>query len=130
MTAAADSAVGVIGVGYVGLVTAACFADLGHNVVCRDINPQRVADLRAGKVPIYEPGVDRLLDRNRERLTFTEDMADVFARCRVVFVCVDTPPMHSGQENHVEGSQAGQWRSDPMAALRGFLMEKGVESAG
>ncbi|HEX2550628.1 MAG TPA: nucleotide sugar dehydrogenase [Nocardioidaceae bacterium] len=96
MTAAADSAVGVIGVGYVGLVTAACFADLGHNVVCRDINPQRVADLRAGKVPIYEPGVDRLLDRNRERLTFTEDMADVFARCRVVFVCVDTPPMHSG----------------------------------
>ncbi|HEY0389982.1 MAG TPA: nucleotide sugar dehydrogenase [Gaiellales bacterium] len=92
----ADSAVGVIGVGYVGLVTATCFADLGHTVVCRDINPQRVADLRAGRVPIYEPGVDRLLDRNRDRLTFTEDMAELFERCRTVFVCVDTPPMHSG----------------------------------
>jgi UDP-glucose 6-dehydrogenase len=96
LTGPADSSVGVIGVGYVGLVTAACFADLGHSVVCRDINPQRVADLRAGKVPIYEPGVDRLLERNRGRLTFTEDMTEVFDRCRVVFVCVDTPPMHSG----------------------------------
>ncbi len=96
MTAPADSAVGVVGVGYVGLVTAACFADLGHTVVCRDINPQRVADLQAGRVPIYEPGVDRLLERNRGRLEFTEEMADVFERCRVVFVCVDTPPMHSG----------------------------------
>jgi UDP-glucose 6-dehydrogenase len=96
LTGSADTAVGVIGVGYVGLVTAACFADLGHTVVCRDINPQRVADLRAGRVPIYEPGVDRLLERNRDRLTFTEEMGDVFDRCRVVFVCVDTPPMHSG----------------------------------
>ena len=96
MTGTADTAVGVIGVGYVGLVTAACFADLGHAVVCRDINPQRVADLKAGKVPIYEPGVDRLLERNRDRLTFTEDMGEVFDRCRVVFVCVDTPPTHSG----------------------------------
>ena len=96
MSAPAHSAVGVIGVGYVGLVTATCFADLGHRVVCRDINPQRIEDLRAGRVPIYEPGVDRLLERNRDRLTFTLDMADVFEHCRVVFVCVDTPPMHSG----------------------------------
>ena len=86
----------MIGVGYVGLVTATCFADLGHTVICRDINPQRVADLREGRVPIYEPGIDRLLERNRERLTFTEDMGEVFDRCRVVFVCVDTPPMRSG----------------------------------
>jgi UDP-glucose 6-dehydrogenase len=96
LSAQTDSAVGVIGIGYVGLVTAVCFADLGHRVVCRDINPQRVADLQAGRVPIYEPGVDRLLERNRKRLTFTEQAGDVFARCRVVFVCVDTPPTHSG----------------------------------
>jgi UDP-glucose 6-dehydrogenase len=92
----AKSAVGVIGVGYVGLVTATCFADLGHQVVCRDINPQRVADLREGAVPIYEPGIERLLERNRDRLTFTEDSEELFSRCRVVFVCVDTPPTRSG----------------------------------
>ncbi len=88
--------VGVVGVGYVGLVTAACFADLGHDVVCRDINPARVEALRAGRVPIYEPGVDVLLERNRSRLHFTLELADVLERCRIVFVCVDTPPMHSG----------------------------------
>ena len=96
MSPPAKSAVGVIGVGYVGLVTATCFADLGHQVVCRDINPRRVADLRQGTVPIYEPGIERLLERNRDRLTFTEDSAELFIRCRVVFVCVDTPPTHSG----------------------------------
>ena len=87
---------GVIGVGYVGLVTAACFADLGHEVVCRDIDAARVEALQSGDAPIYEPGIDRLLERNRGRMTFTLDMADVFARCRVVFVCVDTPQMQSG----------------------------------
>ena len=96
MSAHTDTAVGVVGVGYVGLVTAACFADLGHRVVCRDINQQRIADLRSGKVPIYEPGIERLIERNANRLTFTEDMAEVFAHCAVVFVCVDTPPTHSG----------------------------------
>jgi UDPglucose 6-dehydrogenase len=88
--------IGVVGVGYVGLVTAACFADLGREVVCRDINPDRVEALRAGRVPIYEPGVDRLLERNRSRLRFTLDLADVIERCRIVFVCVDTPSSHSG----------------------------------
>ena len=86
----------MIGVGYVGLVTAACFADLGHDVVCLDIKPERIEALRAGSVPIYEPGVDRLLQRNRSRLRFTLDLADVIERCRIVFVCVDTPSTHSG----------------------------------
>jgi UDPglucose 6-dehydrogenase len=89
-------AVGVIGVGYVGLVSAACFADLGHDVVCRDINPQRIEMLRRREVPIYEPGIDALLSRNRERLHFTLDLAELLERCRIVFVCVDTPQMHSG----------------------------------
>jgi UDPglucose 6-dehydrogenase len=88
--------VGVIGVGYVGLVTAACFADLGHEVVCLDVKPERIAALRDGTVPIYEPGVDRLLERNRARLRFTLELGDVLERCRIVFVCVDTPSTHSG----------------------------------
>ncbi|HYX83765.1 MAG TPA: UDP-glucose/GDP-mannose dehydrogenase family protein [Gaiellales bacterium] len=98
MTAARGngSAVGVVGVGYVGLVTATCFADLGHDVVCYDINPERIEALLAGRVPIYEPGVDALLTRNRARLTFTGTLEDVLERCRVAFVCVDTPPMQSG----------------------------------
>jgi len=63
--------IGVIGVGYVGLVTAACFADLGHTVICRDIDPAKVDMLRAGNVPLHEPGLDDLIRRNRRRLHFT-----------------------------------------------------------
>ena len=87
---------GVIGAGWVGLVTAACFADLGHEVVVRDVVPERIAELEAGRVPIYEPGLAELLAANRERIRYTLDMADVFERARMAFVCVDTPPTHSG----------------------------------
>ena len=97
MSASANThPVGVIGVGYVGLVTAACFADLGHDVVCLDVKPERIDALRAGDVPIYEPGVDRLLARNRSRLRFTLDLDDLVRSCRIAFVCVDTPATHSG----------------------------------
>ena len=67
--------VAVFGAGYVGLVTGACFAELGHDVVVRDVVEAKVDALRAGVVPIYEPGLDELLARNRERLTFTTDVA-------------------------------------------------------
>ena len=87
---------GVIGAGWVGLVTAACFADLGHEVVVRDVVPERIAELEAGRVPIFEPGLAELLAANRERIRYTLDMADVFERARMAFVCVDTPPTHSG----------------------------------
>ncbi len=92
----ARETVGVIGVGYVGLVTAACLAELGHDVVCRDISPERVAMLQRGEVPIHEPGVPELLQRNAERLTFTLEMDDVFRDARIAIVCVDTPPTPSG----------------------------------
>lgn len=88
--------VGVIGVGYVGLVTAVCLAELGHTVVCRDIAPERIAMLQRGQVPIHEPGVPELLQRNAERMTFTLDMEDVFRDARIAIVCVDTPPTASG----------------------------------
>ncbi|MCB0879766.1 MAG: UDP-glucose/GDP-mannose dehydrogenase family protein [Thermoleophilia bacterium] len=88
--------IGVIGVGYVGLVSAACFAELGCTVICRDIVPEKVADLQAGKIPIYEPGLADLVKRNSQRLTFTTDIRDVTERASIVFVCVNTPPMYSG----------------------------------
>ncbi len=88
--------IGVVGVGWVGLVTAACFAELGHPVVARDILPEKVEALSRGEVTIHEPGLDELLGRNAERLTFTTEMAGLLERARLLFVCVDTPPTYSG----------------------------------
>jgi UDPglucose 6-dehydrogenase len=88
--------IGVVGVGWVGLVTAACFAELGHHVVARDILPEKVEALSRGEITIHEPGLDELLARNAERLTFTTEMAEPLERARLLFVCVDTPPTHSG----------------------------------
>ena len=88
--------VGVIGAGWVGLVTAACFADLGHEVHCRDIVPEKVESLARGEVPIYEPGLAELLASGGERLHFTTDMAEVLSSARLLFCCVDTPPTYSG----------------------------------
>jgi UDPglucose 6-dehydrogenase len=88
--------VGVIGVGWVGLVTAACFAELGHKVIARDILPEKVESLSRGEVAIHEPGLEDLLQRNAERITFTTDMNELLEGARLLFVCVDTPPTYSG----------------------------------
>jgi UDPglucose 6-dehydrogenase len=88
--------IGVIGVGWVGLVTAACFAELGHEVWARDILPDKVESLARGEVPIHEPGLPELVAQNAERLHFTTDMAEVLEHTRLLFVCVDTPPTYSG----------------------------------
>jgi UDPglucose 6-dehydrogenase len=89
-------AIGVIGVGWVGLVTAACFAELGHEVWARDIVPEKVESLSRGEVPIHEPGLPELVAQNAERLHFTTDMVEVLEHTRLLFVCVDTPPTYSG----------------------------------
>ncbi len=88
--------VGVIGVGWVGLVTAACFAELGHPVIARDILQEKVDALSRGEVAIHEPGLEDLLRRNAERLTFTTEMGELLAAAKLLFVCVDTPPTYSG----------------------------------
>jgi UDPglucose 6-dehydrogenase len=88
--------VGVIGVGWVGLVTAACFAELGHPVVARDILPEKVEALSRGELTIHEPGLAELVQRNAERLTFTTEMSELLEAARLLFVCVDTPPTYSG----------------------------------
>src|SRR4051795_6103704 len=88
--------IGVIGAGWVGLVTAACFAELGHDVHCRDIVPEKVESLSRGEVPIYEPGLAELVEKNGERLHFTTEMGDVTSNATLLFCCVDTPPTYSG----------------------------------
>jgi UDPglucose 6-dehydrogenase len=88
--------IGVFGAGYVGLVTGACFAELGHSVVVRDVVPRKIDALRRGEVPIHEPGLDELIARNRERLAFTLDVRQAVEGAEFLYVCVDTPPLYSG----------------------------------
>jgi len=88
--------IAVFGAGYVGLVTGACFAELGHRVTVRDVIPARIEALRRGEVPIYESGLDDLLERNRERLSFTLDVAEAIDGAEFVYVAVGTPPTYSG----------------------------------
>jgi len=88
--------VGIFGAGYAGLVTGACFAELGHTVVVRDVVPEKVDDLAAGRAPFHEPGLDELLERNRERLRFTLDAAEAIRESDFFFVCVGTPATYAG----------------------------------
>jgi UDPglucose 6-dehydrogenase len=87
------SRIGVFGAGYVGLVTAACLAELGHDVVVRDVVPEKIDRLKRGEVPIFEPGLDELIAKNEGRLAFTLDASEAVDGADFVFVCVDTPPV-------------------------------------
>jgi UDPglucose 6-dehydrogenase len=88
--------IGVIGTGYVGLVTAAGFAELGNDVWCIDIDADKIARLERGEIPIYEPGLAELVAKHRERLRFSTDIADALEHARLLFVAVGTPPTYSG----------------------------------
>ena len=96
--------VGVVGAGYVGLVTGACLAHVGHRVSCADKDEARVAELSEGRVPIYEPGLEELVARARKRLRFTTDLPDVVRGADVLFIAVDTPP---GQDGSADLSSVG-----------------------
>lgn len=90
--------IAVVGTGYVGLVTGTCFADLGLNVTCVDVDEAKIADLQAGKSPIYEPGLDALISKNaaQGRLNFSTDLGEAISRALVVFIAVGTPPTEAG----------------------------------
>jgi UDPglucose 6-dehydrogenase len=88
--------IGVIGTGYVGLVTAAGFAELGSEVYCVDVDAEKIALLARGDVPIYEPGLAESIARNRGRLHFSTTLTDALERTRLLFVSVGTPPTYSG----------------------------------
>src|SRR5438067_5075419 len=93
---AARQPIGVIGTGYVGLVTAAGFAELGSDVWCVDIDAAKIEGLRRGELPIYEPGLAELLERHAARLHYSTDLAPALEHARLLFVAVGTPPTYSG----------------------------------
>jgi UDPglucose 6-dehydrogenase len=88
--------IGVIGTGYVGLVTAAGFAELGSEVYCVDIDASKIAQLERGEIPIYEPGLAELVEKNRPRMHFSTDLQPALEHARLLFVAVGTPPTYSG----------------------------------
>lgn len=90
--------IAVVGTGYVGLVTGTCFAETGNNVICVDINQEKVKSLKAGKVPIFEPGLELLFDRNTKegRLHFTTDLREAVEKASIIFLALPTPPGDDG----------------------------------
>src|SRR6201984_747421 len=96
MGAAAREPIAVIGTGYVGLGTAAGFAELGREVWCVDIDADKIARLERGEIPIYEPGLAESIAANRERLHFSTELAPALEHARLLFVAVGTPPTYSG----------------------------------
>src|SRR5260221_1651346 len=111
--------IAVIGTGYVGLVVGACFAETGHDVICVDKDAAKVAMLRRGRIPIYEPGLEEIVRQNRElkRLTFTRNLADAVRRSEVIFIAVGTPTGEDGSADLQHGLDA----ADQIArALKGY----------
>src|SRR4051812_4182151 len=90
--------IAVIGTGYVGLVTGACFAEFGVDVICVDVDREKVEKLRNGVIPIYEPGLDKIVQKNAAagRLHFTTDIKEAVEPAQVVFLAVGTPPKDDG----------------------------------
>ena len=88
----------IIGTGYVGLVTGTCFAETGNNVVCVDINQEKIDQLKAGKTPIYEPGLENLLERNikEKRIQFTTSIEEGVKDAQIIFLALPTPPGKDG----------------------------------
>src|ERR671933_274590 len=92
----AGARIAVFGAGYVGLVTGACFAELGHEVVVRDVVPEKIEALQRGEIPIYEPGLDELVRANRNRLSFTTTVGEAIEGAEFLYIAVGTPPTYSG----------------------------------
>lgn len=90
--------IAVVGTGYVGLVAGACFADSGNRVICVDIDEEKIRGLERGEVPIFEPGLKEIVERNTKtaRLTFTTDLADAVGKSRIIILAVGTPPAEDG----------------------------------
>lgn len=114
--------IAMIGSGYVGLVSGACFADFGHTVVCVDSDAQKIASLKAGKMPIYEPGLQDLVASNvrQGRLSFSTDLAVAVASAQAVFIAVGTPARRG--DGHADLSFVYQAARDTAAAIDGFTV--------
>ena len=90
--------IAIVGTGYVGLVTGTCFAEMGVDVTCIDVNIDKIERLKKGEIPIYEPGLEDMVHRNLQagRLTFTTELAHVLDEVEIVFSAVGTPPDEDG----------------------------------
>jgi UDPglucose 6-dehydrogenase len=103
--------IAVVGTGYVGLVAGTCFAESGNDVMCVDIDAPKISALKAGKVPIYEPGLEEMVRRNaaEQRLSFTTDLAGAVKKSSVIFIAVGTPQGPNGDANldHVQVTAKG-----------------------
>ena len=90
--------IAVVGTGYVGLVTGTCFAETGNHVICVDINAQKVERMRNGEVPIFEPGLEILFERNTKqgRLHFTTNLKEAIEKAQIIFLALPTPPGEDG----------------------------------
>lgn len=115
----------IVGTGYVGLVTGTCFAEIGHNVLCVDNDTRKIKMLKAGKLPIYEPGLQEMVDRNTAagRLHFTESIEEGTDFAPVIFIAVGTPPGYRGQANLSYVEQVGRKVAEHMTEYR-LLVEK------
>ncbi|QDZ11647.1 UDP-glucose dehydrogenase family protein [Devosia ginsengisoli] len=112
----------VVGTGYVGLVSGACFADFGHRVICVDLDEQKIAALKAGYTPIFEPGLEQLVASNvaAERLSFSTDLAASVADADVVFIAVGTPSRPG--DGHADLSRVYEASTSIAKAVRGFTV--------
>jgi UDPglucose 6-dehydrogenase len=123
--------IAVIGTGYVGLVTAAGFAELGNEVWCVDIDAEKIAGLERGEIPIYEPGLEECLARNRERLHFSTELAPALEHARLLFVAVGTPSTYSGDADlsAVNAVVAAMPKSDRHALVMKSTVPAGTGAA-
>src|SRR5437660_4307084 len=123
--------IAVIGTGYVGLVTAAGFAEVGSEVWCVDIDAGKIEQLRRGEIPIYEPGLAECIARNRERLHFGTELTPALEHARLLFVAVGTPPTYSGDADlsAVHAVVAAMPRSDRHALVMKSTVPVGTGSA-
>ena len=114
--------VAMIGSGYVGLVSGACFADFGHDVICVDVNAARIEDLKQGRIPIYEPGLDRLVATNAAagRLSFTTDLGAAVAASEAVFIAVGTPSRRG--DGHADLSYVSAAAREIAKAIKGYTV--------
>lgn len=114
--------IAMIGTGYVGLVSGVCFSDFGHNVVCVDKNVAKIETLRAGKVPIYEPGLDVLMAKNVDagRLSFTQDLAEAMDGADAVFIAVGTPTRRG--DGHADLSYVFAAAEEIAAAIQDYVV--------
>ncbi len=123
--------IGIVGTGYIGLVTGTCFAEMGHDVLCIDVDEAKIAALKQGRCPIYEPGLEELIKRNleEERLAFTTSLDETVQRSLVIFITVGTPEDRDGSADLAVVYQVAQGIGKAMEGYR-IIVDKSTVPVG